>query len=521
MKIDYCKVVEDLMPLYYDELVSQETREFIKSHLGQCNCCREKYENLSAKVPISKVDIVNASREDKYKSAQEFLLKVKKRMYLLGVLVLIIVLMVSAGSFFYGKRLNHDGPIKVESAEDFASKVVPGWQRAQRSGQVVDLGISKPIPGTSAVITFEKVWYTSSYTYVLYTVKEPDKKYVMASAKEIDIPVDKNMRNNLSMEPLSQRWGGISPAGYHQVMVFLGYNTPVPARQLILTASNWIAPKVSMKPDTANAIEGKVSVQLPLSDEFLTERSEKIKLDQSYDWEGRSLHLTGLEVGSSRTLLYGEVELQPGETLNGIEGTIKCGQQWTGLSYESIVPGDTPNSFKFVFYGEPLSEWPGEVSLDIKALEFKTPDTLTLPVDWSLYADKKEKIKIPLRQEKAASFYDSTIRLWTVEPDKWINLEIVEPSKAFQKNEPYITISTNIWIDPSGNYSSGLKVTNENGHILRIDGTAGGNIEGDSKIGIGFGIAPEDVRWKSSKEIIITINKPTARLIVNYKTTIH
>jgi hypothetical protein len=74
-----------------------------------------------------------------------------------------------------------------------------------------------------------------------------------------------------------------------------------------------------------------------------------------------------------------------------------------------------------------------------------------------------------------------------------------------------------IWIDPLNNYSLGLKVTNENGDILGINGTAGGNLEGPDNFGIGFGIDTEDNLWDTSKRITIAINKPIARMVIDQK----
>lgn len=522
VKIDYCKLAEDLMPLYSEELVSKETKEFIEGHLEQCYNCREKFLAKDEQIPDLKADILDLDQlnlaqraeEEKFQSAKRFLLKVRKRMFVTGIFVLIIVLLASSGSFFYGKRFNNEVPIKVNSAEDFANSIVPGWQRAQRAGQIVDLDISKVIPGTEAEVIFEKVWYTPSYTYVLYTVKEPNKNYLMATQRAIDVPPEEYMRNNSSMEPLSKRWGGISSEGYHQIMVFMGYDTPVPAQELTLTASNWIIPKGSRKPGPVDTIEGEISVQLPLSDEFLRESSEMVPLDKSYEWEGRSLHLTGLEVKSSKTLLYGEVKLQEGETLNHLQGFIKSGEQSAGLSYESIVPGDTPNSFKFTFYAQPLNQWPSKVSLDIRAIQYKTSDVLNFPVDWSLYAGKEGRFKVPKGQDAAVSFYDSTVRLGIIDPENWIELEIVEPSQKILKKEPYIAKSDElVFVDRHNNYSSGLKVTNENGDILEVGSS--GSYNGRDGITIGFGIDPDDELWKTSKNITITISKPEARLVVN------
>lgn len=515
VRFDHCKIIEDLMPLYYDNLVSKETKEYIEWHLNQCHECKEKFKTLDEEMPDIKANTAIIEEEEKFISAKKFFLKLRRKMYFAGVFILIILLITSAGSFLFGKRFNNEVPVKVSSAEDFAENVVPGWQRAQKSGQIIDLDILKSIPGTDAEVTFEKVWYTPSYTYVLYTVREPSKNYLMASQRVIDIPPDNYMRDNSSMEPLSQRWGGISSEGYHQIMVFMGYNTPVPAQELTLTAWNWIIPKGSTKPGPVDAIEGKISVQLPLADEFLQEASEMVTLDKSYEWEERNLHLTAMEVRSSKTLLYGEAKLLEGETLNHIEGFIRSGEQSAGLSYEDIVPGDTPNSFKFTFSTVPLNEWPSKVALDIKAIHFNTSDVLTIPVDWSSYVGKEDRIQVSEEQVPAVPFYDGLVRLSSIGPDNWIELEIVEPAQKIQKKEPYIIMAPEPPIvDRYNNYASGLKITNENGEILEV-GSRGSFRDGGNRMGIGFEIHPEDELLETSKSITITINNPEARLVVN------
>lgn len=519
VKIDYCRLTEDLMPLYDDELVSKETKDFIEWHLEQCPECRKKYRDKDSQIPDIRKEIIypellNIEEEDKFRSAKTFLLKVRKRMFTAGIVVLIIMLIASAGSFFYGKSFNNEVPVKVNSAEDFANSLVPGWQRAQQSGQIVDINITKPIPDTEAVVTFEKVWYTPSYTYVLYTVTEPNKNYLMASQRVIDIPPEDYMRDNSTMEPLGKRWGGISPQGYHQIMVFMGYHTPVPAQELTLTVSNWIIPEGSMKPEPVDTIKGEISVNLPLQDEFLKESSERVTLDKSYEWEGRSLRLTGLEVKSSQTLLYGEAKLQEGETLSHLEGFIRSGGQSAGLSYESIVPGDAPNSFKFTLSAQPLNQWPGKVSLDIRAIQFKTSEVLNFPVDWSFYVSKEGQIDVTEEQVPAVAFYDGMVRLSSIDPTSWLELEIVEPSQNPLNKQPYIIMSPDPpFVERFNNYTTGLKITNENGEVLEVGSR--GSFRDGGRMGVGFEMDSEDELWKTSKKITITINKPEAHLVVN------
>lgn len=44
-----CKIVEDLLPNYIDELTSDESNEAVRVHLDDCKSCREKYETMAGK----------------------------------------------------------------------------------------------------------------------------------------------------------------------------------------------------------------------------------------------------------------------------------------------------------------------------------------------------------------------------------------------------------------------------------------------------------------------------------------
>ena len=51
MKIN-CKVVEDLMPLYIDEVCSNESKQLVENHLATCHECRVKYEAQTSKIKV-------------------------------------------------------------------------------------------------------------------------------------------------------------------------------------------------------------------------------------------------------------------------------------------------------------------------------------------------------------------------------------------------------------------------------------------------------------------------------------
>lgn len=41
-----CSIVRDLLPLYVEDMVSQDTAEFVGGHLADCQACREEYQHL-------------------------------------------------------------------------------------------------------------------------------------------------------------------------------------------------------------------------------------------------------------------------------------------------------------------------------------------------------------------------------------------------------------------------------------------------------------------------------------------
>lgn len=51
-----CKIVQDLLPLYVEDLVSQETAEFIGEHCNRCGHCRKLLERSKVVLPVETVD---------------------------------------------------------------------------------------------------------------------------------------------------------------------------------------------------------------------------------------------------------------------------------------------------------------------------------------------------------------------------------------------------------------------------------------------------------------------------------
>lgn len=46
-----CEVIRDLLPLYVDQICSEESRKLVEEHLDTCRECRQFYENLCTAIP--------------------------------------------------------------------------------------------------------------------------------------------------------------------------------------------------------------------------------------------------------------------------------------------------------------------------------------------------------------------------------------------------------------------------------------------------------------------------------------
>ncbi|MFD1416946.1 zf-HC2 domain-containing protein [Oceanobacillus jeddahense] len=87
-----CKVVEDLLPLYMDDLTSEETNQFIEEHLKTCSGCKEKQRALQEEL-VSESIVRNEPKpsEDQFK---QIVLKIRNRMMALlsGAIIMAILI---------------------------------------------------------------------------------------------------------------------------------------------------------------------------------------------------------------------------------------------------------------------------------------------------------------------------------------------------------------------------------------------------------------------------------------------
>lgn len=88
-----CKIVEDLLPLYYDGAVNDVTKNAVEDHLGDCEKCKKEYEKYSKDIPACKCK----------STSKEFALLMRKKrikQILTVIIVSILSCSVLAGGYF-------------------------------------------------------------------------------------------------------------------------------------------------------------------------------------------------------------------------------------------------------------------------------------------------------------------------------------------------------------------------------------------------------------------------------------
>ncbi|MEE1248207.1 MAG: zf-HC2 domain-containing protein [Lachnospiraceae bacterium] len=95
MDVKQCKIVQDLMPLYLDDVVQEETKQFVEKHIRECKVCEEELEMMK-RVRNSELELPEVI--DDGKMIKAFRKKIKKKQIIISLVsVVIAVLMTYVG----------------------------------------------------------------------------------------------------------------------------------------------------------------------------------------------------------------------------------------------------------------------------------------------------------------------------------------------------------------------------------------------------------------------------------------
>jgi|LGVF01.2.fsa_nt_gb hypothetical protein len=98
MKNRECRIVCDILPLYVENVISDDTRQFVDEHLSQCAECKKELELLKTEIPFEK----NTQEIDSpVKVMKKIGSSIKKKRVFTGVISAIISALVVILSFAY------------------------------------------------------------------------------------------------------------------------------------------------------------------------------------------------------------------------------------------------------------------------------------------------------------------------------------------------------------------------------------------------------------------------------------
>ncbi len=110
-----CNTVRDMLPLYVDNIVSDDTRAIVEEHLTSCDACRKEYENMKNAFVLPADG--DAKQLKRFKGAWK---KKKRLVALTAVIATILAICIGYGifdHFAYREEIAVNGAVYARSRE--------------------------------------------------------------------------------------------------------------------------------------------------------------------------------------------------------------------------------------------------------------------------------------------------------------------------------------------------------------------------------------------------------------------
>ena len=95
-----CEIIQDLLPLYKDEICGKETKAFVEEHLNECEECKAKLGQ------INNEEIVSVIKEDAGEMFRKYFRKKKRNKIILSVIFLLVLIIMAVGILAYREKIN-------------------------------------------------------------------------------------------------------------------------------------------------------------------------------------------------------------------------------------------------------------------------------------------------------------------------------------------------------------------------------------------------------------------------------
>ena len=138
-----CSYVRDVLPLYLENMVSEETAKFVKEHLENCPECAKEFEDMKAGKKVEKInnDTQNHLEAEVLKSMKAIRRRFQKKAFRVGAIIAAVIITIGVLiHIFPVYRIMHIGPMTMGnyySNEQIARALYIGSASDRREAQAV------------------------------------------------------------------------------------------------------------------------------------------------------------------------------------------------------------------------------------------------------------------------------------------------------------------------------------------------------------------------------------------------
>lgn len=155
MKDIKCTIIQDVLPLYVDEVVSQDTKDMVGEHLQHCEKCQKEYDAMKQELYIP--------AENKALQFKEISKKWRKKKVIISITSGFITAMILLGAYltvFYFETVipYSEDLIKIERQNDH--QLVSRYYGKSRAGVHVTFPMGVEIDGEKKIVSF--IYYTKT-----------------------------------------------------------------------------------------------------------------------------------------------------------------------------------------------------------------------------------------------------------------------------------------------------------------------------------------------------------------------
>lgn len=129
-----CSVIEDLLPLYIEDEVQEDTKKVVTKHLSECQHCQQIYQDMASSI-FQDMDLEDESGVKEYAAEKKYLLRAKRVFLSICVIAAFIFVVFTGSSYLLGKTQGeyserfkfaeqHDIFLAVNHTKEFAGKKI-------------------------------------------------------------------------------------------------------------------------------------------------------------------------------------------------------------------------------------------------------------------------------------------------------------------------------------------------------------------------------------------------------------